>query len=69
MFQGSLLLQDHSQQVHLSNGLVVNIEVLGVLSMDLSGYVSISLWNRNCEALIKNRLGSCHPLTLFVETH
>jgi hypothetical protein len=34
---------------------VASIDVLGVLSMDLSGYVSISLWNRNCEALIKNR--------------
>ena len=63
------MLQDHSQRVHLSNGLVVNVEVLGVLSMDLSGYVSISLWNRNCEALIKNRSGSCHPWTLFVEVH
>ncbi|KAK7112440.1 microsomal triglyceride transfer protein large subunit-like [Littorina saxatilis] len=52
--QGNLLLQDHSQRVHLSNGLVVNLEVLGVLSMDLAGSVSISLWNRNCEALIKN---------------
>lgn len=52
--QGNLLLQDHSQRVHLSNGLIVSVDVLGVLSMDLSGYVSISLWNRNCEALIKN---------------
>lgn len=52
--QGNLLLQDHSQRVHLGNGLIISIEVLGVLSMDLSGYVSISLWNRNCEALIKN---------------
>lgn len=52
--QGNLLLQDHSQRIHLSNGLVIEVEVLGVLSMDLSGYASISLWNRNCESLIKN---------------
>ncbi|XP_076459875.1 microsomal triglyceride transfer protein large subunit-like isoform X2 [Babylonia areolata] len=52
--QGNLLLQDHSQRVHLSNGLVVSVEVMGALSMDLSGLVSISLWNRNCEALIRN---------------
>ncbi|KAL8616969.1 hypothetical protein ACOMHN_041887 [Nucella lapillus] len=52
--QGNLLLQDHSQRVHLSNGLVVSVDVVGVLSMDLSGYVSISLWSRTCEALIKN---------------
>ncbi|XP_046364995.2 microsomal triglyceride transfer protein large subunit-like isoform X1 [Haliotis rufescens] len=52
--QGNLLLQDHSQRVHLSNGLILNVEVIGVISIDLSGYVSISLWNRNCESLIKN---------------
>ncbi|BFZ02912.1 hypothetical protein BsWGS_05951 [Bradybaena similaris] len=52
--QGNLLLQDHSQRIHLSNGLILNTKVLGVLSLDLSGYISISLWNRNCEALIRN---------------
>ncbi|CAL1527449.1 unnamed protein product [Lymnaea stagnalis] len=51
--QGNLLLQDHSQRIHLSNGLVLNTQVLGVLSMDLSGLISISLWNRNCDALIR----------------
>lgn len=54
-----MLLQDHSQRVHLSNGLVVEVQVVGVLSVDLSGYVSISLWNRNCEALVKNRCLDC----------
>ncbi|CAG5131398.1 unnamed protein product, partial [Candidula unifasciata] len=52
--QGNLLLQDHSQRIHLSNGLILDTKVLGVLSLDLSGYISISLWNRNCEALIRN---------------
>uniref|UniRef100_A0A0B6ZQ93 MTP large subunit lipid-binding domain-containing protein n=1 Tax=Arion vulgaris TaxID=1028688 RepID=A0A0B6ZQ93_9EUPU len=52
--QGNLLLQDHSQRIHLSNGLVLDTKVLGALSLDLSGYISISLWNRNCEALIRN---------------
>ncbi|XP_005091025.1 microsomal triglyceride transfer protein large subunit [Aplysia californica] len=52
--QGNLLLQDHSQRIHLSNGLVLDTKVRGVLSMDLSGLISISLWNRNCEALIRN---------------
>ncbi|GFO23516.1 microsomal triglyceride transfer protein large subunit [Plakobranchus ocellatus] len=51
--QGNLLLQDHSKRVHLSNGLVLDTSALGVLSMDLSGSISISLWNRNCESLIR----------------
>lgn len=52
--QANLLLQDHSQRIHMSNGLVLDSKVKGVLSMDLSGSVSISLWNRNCESLIRN---------------
>lgn len=55
--QGNLLLQDHSIRIHLSNGFVLDTRVLGVLSLDLSGSISISLWNRNCEALIRNRCG------------
>lgn len=51
--QGNLLLQDHSKRVHLINGLVLDTAAMGVLSMDLSGSISISLWNRNCESLIR----------------
>ncbi|XP_060065348.1 microsomal triglyceride transfer protein large subunit-like [Ylistrum balloti] len=52
--QGNLLLQDHSQKFHLSNGLVVDLEVLGVSSIDMSGSVSISLWYKTSNSLIKN---------------
>ncbi|GFS09183.1 microsomal triglyceride transfer protein large subunit [Elysia marginata] len=51
--QGNLLLQDHSKRVHLVNGLVLDTAAMGVLSIDLSGSISISLWNRNCESLIR----------------
>ena len=43
-----------SIQFHLANGLVVDLQVLGVVSIDLTGYVSISLWNRKSESLIRN---------------
>ncbi|OWF52669.1 microsomal triglyceride transfer protein large subunit-like [Mizuhopecten yessoensis] len=52
--QGNLLLQDHAQKFHLSNGLVVDLEVLGVASIDMSGSVSISLWYKTSQSLIKN---------------
>ncbi|XP_033739381.1 microsomal triglyceride transfer protein large subunit-like [Pecten maximus] len=52
--QGNLLLQDHAQKFHLSNGLVVDLEVLGVASIDMSGSVSISLWYKTSNSLIKN---------------
>ena len=53
-FQGNLLLQDHSQKLHLSNGLIVDLTVLGVASIDLSGSISISLWYKNSHSVIKN---------------
>ncbi|KAL5018121.1 hypothetical protein ScPMuIL_003843 [Solemya velum] len=52
--QANLLLQDHYQKFHLSNGLIVDLQVLGATSIDLSGLVSISLWNQNSHSLIKN---------------
>lgn len=52
--QMSFLLQDHSERYHLANGLVIDLQVLGVASIDLTGMVSISLWNRNSESLIRN---------------
>jgi len=52
--QTSFLLQDHSERFHLANGLVVDLQVLGAVSIDLTGMVSISLWNRNSESLIRN---------------
>lgn len=52
--QMSFLLQDHSEKFHLANGLVVDLQVLGVASIDITGMVSISLWNRNSESLIRN---------------
>ncbi|KAK6170044.1 hypothetical protein SNE40_018531 [Patella caerulea] len=56
-FQVNLLLQDHSERVHLSNGMIVDIQVQGVASLDLSGLVSISLWSRNSHSVIKNSGG------------
>lgn len=51
--QGNLLLHDHSQKLHLSNGLIVDLQVTGVASIDLSGSISISLWYKNSKSLIK----------------
>lgn len=52
--QMNFLLQDHSERFHLANGLVVELQVLGAASIDMTGMVSISLWNRNSESLIRN---------------
>ncbi|XP_071131491.1 microsomal triglyceride transfer protein large subunit-like isoform X2 [Mytilus edulis] len=51
--QANLLLHDHSQKLHLSNGLIIDVQVTGVASIDLSGSISISLWYKNSNSLIK----------------
>ncbi|XP_064608332.1 microsomal triglyceride transfer protein large subunit-like [Liolophura sinensis] len=52
--QANFLLQDHSERLHLSNGLVVDLQVLGAASVDLSGSISISLWSRNSHSEVIN---------------
>lgn len=50
----NILLHDVNQRLHLQNGLVVDTKVLGVASIDLSGAISISLWNRDAHSVVKN---------------
>merc|ERR1711988_21551 len=52
--QANVLLQDASHHIPLINGLLLSHTVQGTVSLDLSGLVSISLWNKNCNSLIKN---------------
>jgi len=55
MFQTNLLVQDYQDVLYLSNGLIAEVNTLGVLSLDLSGSLTVSLWNKNAESLIRNR--------------
>ncbi|XP_013392489.1 microsomal triglyceride transfer protein large subunit isoform X2 [Lingula anatina] len=52
--QGNILAQDHVQRIHLQNGVVLELHVLGAVSIDLSGSISISLWNRNSHSVVYN---------------
>lgn len=52
--QANMLLQDKNEFFKLSNGIVVNYNVIGSISMDLSGLISISLWNKNAHTEIMN---------------
>ncbi|EEC02059.1 microsomal triglyceride transfer protein, putative, partial [Ixodes scapularis] len=53
--QGNLLMMDHFQYVALLNGLVVELKLQGVISLDLTGSIQISLWNRNSHSVVKTR--------------
>ncbi|CAD5115306.1 DgyrCDS4294 [Dimorphilus gyrociliatus] len=52
--QANMLLQDRREFIKLSNGIVVIYDVMGSISMDLSGLISISLWNKNAHTEIMN---------------
>ncbi|XP_077504336.1 microsomal triacylglycerol transfer protein [Amblyomma americanum] len=51
--QGNLLLMDHYQFVALLNGLVLELKLQGVISLDMTGSIQISLWNRNSHSVVR----------------
>lgn len=54
-FEGNLLLSDYWSTHSLINGLVVEQQLKGVLSLDLSGEIQISLWNRNSHSVVSTK--------------
>ncbi|ESO12484.1 hypothetical protein HELRODRAFT_159026 [Helobdella robusta] len=53
-FQVNILLHDHHQRIQLENGMTVNLVVIGSISLDLSGSLLYSIWNKNAQSLIRN---------------
>lgn len=49
------MVHDVSRYVHLHNGLVIHYEAQSAASLDLSGMVSASLWNKNSHSVIRVR--------------
>ncbi|CAG9865398.1 unnamed protein product [Phyllotreta striolata] len=56
-FQVITLLQDQSEYVRLGSGLIGKIDIKGAASLDLSGQIEISLWNRNARSLVRKSAG------------
>lgn len=54
-YQATTLLHDHEQTIRLLNGATVRFNVLGALSIDLSGQVQFSLWNRNAHCQVDKK--------------
>lgn len=50
------MVHDVSRYIHLHNGLVIHYEAQSAASLDLSGMVSASLWNKNSHSMIRVRL-------------
>uniref|UniRef100_A0A1B6CB32 Vitellogenin domain-containing protein n=1 Tax=Clastoptera arizonana TaxID=38151 RepID=A0A1B6CB32_9HEMI len=56
-FQTLALLQDYLEYVRLELGYIAEFSLLGGVSFDLSGQVTLSLWNRNAESLVEKNAG------------
>ncbi|XP_046673473.1 microsomal triacylglycerol transfer protein [Homalodisca vitripennis] len=56
-FQALALLQDHLQYIPLEAGFIAEVSLQGGISFDLSGKISLSIWNRNAESLVEKSAG------------
>lgn len=54
-FNGNLLLIDHEEGYPLISGFVAEQQMRGVLSIDVSGKVKISLWHRNSHSVVSTK--------------
>jgi microsomal triglyceride transfer protein large subunit len=57
-YQAVTVLQDHQEILRLQNGAIVDLSLLGTLSIDLNGQVQISLWNKNARSQVVKKLVS-----------
>lgn len=46
---------EHLEYVPLSNGITAELNLRGMLSMDISGQIEMSLWNKNAQSVIEKK--------------
>ncbi|ERL88493.1 hypothetical protein D910_05879 [Dendroctonus ponderosae] len=66
--QALILSQDHKEYLRLGNGFVIDIDLKGAVSFDLSGKIELSIWNRNAQSLIKKSVGYVSKGSLTLST-
>lgn len=54
-FNGGLLLIDHDEGYPLISGFVAEQQMRGVLSIDVSGKIKISIWNRSSHSVVRTK--------------
>lgn len=48
-------MMDHLEYVPLSNGITAELNLKGVLSLDIAGQIEMSLWNKNAQSVIEKK--------------
>lgn len=54
-YTATSVLHDHHETIRLQNGAIVNVNVLGAVSIDLNGQVQMSLWNKNAHCQVNKK--------------
>lgn len=53
VFRGNLFIADYLELRPLINGFLVEQSLMGVFSVDLTGEIQVSLWNRNSHSVVQ----------------
>jgi len=48
-------MMEHLEYVPLSSGLIAELSLRGMLSLDIAGQIEMSLWNKNAQSLIEKK--------------
>jgi len=54
-------MMEHFEYVPLSNGITAELNLKGMLSLDIAGQIEMSLWNKNAQSVIEKKY---EPLTV-----
>jgi microsomal triglyceride transfer protein large subunit len=54
-YQATTLLHDTEKSIAMTNGVTLDLAVLGAMSIDLNGQVTFSLWNRNAQSKVEQK--------------
>ena len=54
-YRGNLLISDYDDNSPLINGFTVNQRLRGVLSLDLSGQITVSMWHMKAHAVVRSK--------------
>lgn len=55
ILKGISQMIEHLQYVPLINGIMAELSLKGILSLDIAGQIEMSLWNKNAQSVIEKK--------------
>lgn len=57
-YRGNSIIADYEEGLSLINGFILDQRLRGVLSLDLTGSIEVSLWSRTADVLVDSKVSS-----------